>query len=73
MDRKKWVLVIAMMFLIMSSMYVGAFIVKHRSSRGQPVYIDTYRGTHHRVVKLYPQRERIRIWPIVDMDYTVKK
>jgi hypothetical protein len=71
MDKKKWVLIITMTFLIMSSMYVGAFISKHRSLKGKPVYIHKYRGSDHTIEKLYPQKRKIRIWPFVDIEYNV--
>ena len=73
MEKQKWIMVIAVMFLIMSSLYVGAFISKHRNTHSKPIYIDIYRGSHHRVERLYPQRQRIRILPFVDIEYNVRR
>ena len=73
MDKRKWTTVIAMMFLIMSSLYVGAFISKHRNTKDKPIYVDTYRGTHHTVERFYPQRRTIRVWPFVNIEYDVRR
>lgn len=69
MTRQKWLLINAMMLLIMSSMYVGAFVSKHEQMRDKGVTVDIYRGSKHEVKRIVPKSQRIRVWPWVSVDY----
>ena len=69
MDRNQWFTVCALATLIMSSMYVGAFICKHQVEKDAPVVIHTYRGSYRQVEKIRPKSRRIIVWPFVDIEY----
>jgi hypothetical protein len=69
MDRNQWLTVCALATLIMSSMYVGAFIWKHQTEKDAPVVIHAYRGKDHQIEKIHPKSRRIVVWPFVDIEY----
>lgn len=71
MDRQKWLLIIAMMLLIMSSMYVGAFISKHEKMRHDGVVIDVYRGNQYQTKRIIPKSKKVRVWPWVSIEYNL--